>query len=361
MSWARLKGASLLGVAVVVSSGCAALLGLRTESKERPFEHHQHSVAGVHCLRCHDGIQTAQDDAQLHIPSTEKCVSCHEKPHDTNECSNCHGLSFARGGVVRAKATLRFSHEKHRLTTKVDCVRCHADAASGAPILRPKMAECLTCHGHDEQFAKKDCNACHVDLETEGTMPDDHLVHGPSFSQNHAAAAARNDGMCATCHAERFCASCHTGDMMPITPDRFSFDTPKSGGLHRAGFLARHANESRNAGGLCTSCHEPESCATCHERENLKSNSGAKLTTERQLDNPHPEGWVGPRGTPNAHGPSTWRDPASCEACHGGAGEQLCVGCHRVGAPGGNPHAPNQIPNGSKSAMPCVQCHTGGR
>jgi len=28
----------------------------------------------------------------------------------------------------------------------------------------------------------------------------------------------------------------------------------------------------------------------------------------------------------------------SCAGCHGGAGEQLCVGCHKVGGPGGNPH-----------------------
>lgn len=49
-----------------------------------------------------------------------------------------------------------------------------------------------------------------------------------------------------------------------------------------------------------------------------------------------------------------------CASCHGGAGEMLCVGCHRVGGPGGNPHAP-----GFSSQMrpavdrPCVLCHGG--
>ncbi|MBK6520279.1 MAG: cytochrome c3 family protein [Polyangiaceae bacterium] len=145
---------------------------------------------------------------------------------------------------MRAREVLRFDHAKHRTETKTDCVRCHADAGSGAAILRPKMAECLSCHGHDDEFMAKDCQACHVDLQTEGTVPEDHFVHSPTFGSDHASVAAHADSMCATCHSERTCAACHAGDMMPAAPERLAFDTPGMGGLHAAGFLARHADES---------------------------------------------------------------------------------------------------------------------
>jgi hypothetical protein len=160
--------------------------------------------------------------------------------------------------------------------------------------------------------------------------------------------------MCSTCHAERFCSSCHAGGMMPVTPDRLAFDAPRGQGLHRAGFLARHSLEAADNPGLCTTCHAPESCASCHQREKLDA-------TSKKSRNPHPPGWIGPRGSRNDHGPATWRDPASCEGCHGGAGEKLCVDCHRVGGPGGDPHPPGHEPSGSKLRVPCNRCHTGGR
>jgi hypothetical protein len=341
------------------TTACAAILGIRSEAPQHPFEHAQHAAAGVHCLNCHEGIQQAGEKGPLHLPTAAKCISCHEKPHDTRECGDCHGLPYARGGATRAREVLRFDHAAHLTATKADCVRCHADAGSGAAILRPRMAECLSCHGHDEEFEAQDCGSCHVDLETEGTLPEDHIVHGPSFANDHAAAASRSDGICATCHAERTCAGCHAGSMMPVTPDRLGFDMPKAGGLHRAGFLARHGKESANSAGLCSTCHAPEGCAACHARENLAKAAGTTSTEE--LRNPHPPGWIGPPGSQNAHGPAVWRDPASCETCHGGAGEQLCVGCHQVGAPGGNPHAPGQRPQGNRNGRPCVKCHTGGR
>jgi hypothetical protein len=268
-------------------------------------------------------------------------------------------LPFARGGAERARSVLRFDHKEHVDKTKADCVRCHADAGSGAAILRPKMAQCLSCHGHEEAFAGMDCNACHEDLRGEGMKPEDHFVHSANFASEHASVAAHADGMCETCHAEKFCASCHTGAMMPLTPSKLAFDQPSGGGLHRAGFLARHAQESANNAGLCTTCHAPESCASCHDKEKLKPSPSAEK--DAAVRNPHPPGWIGPPGSRNDHGPATWRDPASCASCHGGVGEQLCVKCHQVGAAGGNPHLPGQKPVGQRAAMPCVLCHRQGR
>jgi hypothetical protein len=351
MRWAPLA----LVVVVAGTGACAGILGIKNESKAHPFEHRAHTLEGIHCIKCHTGIQTAGDQGDLHLPSNESCVKCHEKPHDTRPCNDCHGLPYTRASVARAREVLRFSHAEHAEATHADCVKCHADAGSGSAILRPKMATCLGCHQHDKEMSAGDCDGCHVDLRDEGTMPEDHLVHGPNFAKDHAAVAQSSAELCKSCHSETFCASCHAGERMPTTPDRLAFDDPRSSGLHRANFLARHADEAKNAPGLCTTCHAPEGCASCHQRENLSASGAA------EPQNPHPAGWVGLKGSRNDHGQAAWRDPMSCEACHGGAGEKLCIGCHQVGAPGGDPHPPGRAPVGSKVVEPCVRCHIGGR
>jgi hypothetical protein len=48
-----------------------------------------------------------------------------------------------------------------------------------------------------------------------------------------------------------------------------------------------------------------------------------------------------------------------CATCHGGAGEALSVGCHKVGDSGGNPHAGFNSRR-PKTQRPCRLCHESG-
>jgi hypothetical protein len=121
--------------------------------------------------------------------------------------------------------------------------------------------------------------------------------------------------------------------------------------MHRAGFVSRHALEARTDPGLCTTCHAESSCQSCHARSGVVAGSGNR--------SPHPPGWVGLPGQSNAHGQAARIDPVGCASCHGGAGEQLCVDCHRVGGPGGNPHPPGFTSERSMSELPCRLCHQG--
>ena len=73
---------------------------------------------------------------------------------------------------------------------------------------------------------------------------------------------------------------------------------------------------------------------------------------------PHGPGWVGLGVAENEHGRAARRDPVACASCHGGAGEALCVSCHKVGGPGGNPHPPGYSSQQPMTAMPCRMCHT---
>jgi hypothetical protein len=119
--------------------------------------------------------------------------------------------------------------------------------------------------------------------------------------------------------------------------------------MHAAGFFARHSLEARNDPALCSTCHgDASDCRDCHRARGLLSVSSVR-------GNPHPDDWVSARG--GGHGVEARLNPVSCAACHGGSGETLCVGCHRVGGPGGNPHPPGFHSDKRDSELPCRLCH----
>jgi hypothetical protein len=339
----------MMAVAVVLA-GCASVLGIKRVSQSHPFEHRAHVFKGISCVECHAGVQATDDAESLHMPPDSACVRCHQKPHDARSCKTCHGEQYVRDAVQLAREHLRFTHAKHLLATAGDCVHCHVEVTEPRPdAVLPKMASCFGCHQHRDQWALRDCNGCHVDLEAEGTLPDDHLIHDGDWIREHGTRAASARDLCASCHSERQCASCHGEGTVPALPARLAFDDVRLSGLHRAGFAARHADEAHADPGLCTTCHTEGSCIDCHTRENVAPASSSAR-------NPHPPGWLTPSG--GDHGVQARLDPASCAGCHGGAGEQLCVGCHRVGGPGGNPHGPGfSSRRDPHRDLPCRECH----
>ncbi len=340
---------ALLLLLVLVLSACAGVLGIKPRERQRAFAHRAHSLKGVACLECHEGIASAKDDGPLHLPGKAKCLECHKKPHDDGECSGCHGVAHTREEDRLAREHLKFAHAQHVPKVGGQCVPCHTAAGETVQTsMRPTMAQCFTCHEHKDQWTTRACDGCHVDLPKELARPSSHVVHEGDFMREHGVRAASSRDLCATCHGEPFCLSCH-GVSVAALPWRLELGQPKLSGLHRAGFRQRHAEESRASPGLCTSCHRDERfCADCHAQRRVGVAPGSR--------NPHPAGWVRSRG--GEHGRAARMDPGSCATCHGGSGEALCVGCHRVGGPGGNPHG-----HGFSSALdrdrdqPCRQCH----
>lgn len=337
----------VLSMAVVA---CAAILGIRPD-RPKPFEHRAHVLEGIHCVECHRGAEQAEDRGPMHLPTPGDCLTCHAKPHNPNPCGNCHGSPQIRNAALMAREHLKFEHPKHVDAAKGKCIRCHIDVASHDGPLRPTMATCFGCHQHETQWQVTDCDGCHVDLQVEHTLPESHVIHGPDWLREHSVHAASDNNLCTACHTERTCASCH-GQTVPALPTRLRFDQPERMDMHRAGFMSRHALEARSDPALCVTCHTESSCRGCHAREQVAAGMNAR--------SPHPPGWVGLPGQSNAHGREARLDPVSCASCHGGAGEQLCVGCHRVGAAGGNPHPPGFESTKSLSEVPCRLCHVGG-
>jgi hypothetical protein len=329
---------------VAVAASCARILGLRRDVPA-VFPHRAHGLAGVACVTCHRGVERAGDEGPLHLPSDASCTGCHP-PHIEGSCLGCHGDPFAVIAVIEARKHLRFAHADHAATTEGQCVTCHRGIAEGDGRLRPVMATCFRCHQAERDL--RDCDACHVDLVEEGTLPESHLVHDGDWLRTHGAHAGAAADLCAACHTERSCAACH-GTTTAALPARWRFDDPRTASVHRAGFLARHGREARAEPGACATCHAPSSCLACHQARGVADDPQA---ADRS---PHPPGWL---GLGNQHGRAARRDPASCAACHGGAGEALCVSCHRVGGVGGNPHPPGWSSRQSYGDLPCRLCHT---
>ncbi len=341
---------TLILTLTLVLAACAGVLGIRRDASH-PFEHRAHVIKGVSCNECHAGVASAADEGPVHFPETADCLRCHQKPHDTRRCDGCHGESQVRGGAELARETLRFRHDKHMPAVHGDCVRCHVEVAQSRPeALRPTMATCFGCHEHRDQWQVRACNGCHVDIAAEATPPASHVVHDGDWLREHGVRAAGARDLCSSCHSERSCAACHGVGTTPGLPARLAFDDVNLAGQHRAGFRSRHAVEARAQPGLCTTCHSESSCIQCHQASNVASGTASR--------SPHPLGWISPMRGGGDHGRAARIDPSSCAGCHGGAGEQLCIDCHRVGGPGGNPHGPGFRSTKDKSRdVPCRACH----
>jgi hypothetical protein len=335
-------------------AACASVLGLNRGSPSHPFEHRAHVDHGVSCVECHAGVGASGRENPIHFPTTATCLGCHARPHDAHDCSQCHGESFVRSGADLARDHLRFDHRSHMAAVHGDCVRCHSGVAEARPVaLRPTMATCFSCHAHQDQWSTRDCDACHVDLHEERTLPESHVVHDGDWIREHGVRAASSPDLCATCHSERSCAACHGVGTTPGLPARLAFDDTRLEGIHRAGFKARHAEEARAQTGLCTTCHSENTCIACH--------TASKVAPGSTTRSPHPAGWITTSRGGGDHGLQARIDPMSCASCHGGAGEQLCVSCHSVGGPGGNPHGPGFTSTKNKTHdVPCRLCHGAG-
>ncbi len=336
-----------LVLACLTLAACAGVLGL-VRTGPQAFPHRAHATAGVSCTRCHVGIDS--DARTLHLPEAASCVACHARPHDPRPCMDCHAAPTAIAELAEARAHLVFDHARHAAASRGNCMRCHVGISEGDEHLRPTMATCFKCHDHDAARDARRCDACHKDLEDTRLLPQSHLAHDGDWVREHGTRAASSGELCQSCHREKFCAECH-GQTVAALPATTRFADPFAPSVHRAGFTARHSLEARAEPGACATCHAPDRCASCHLARGVMGDGRRS---------PHPPNWVGLAAADNEHGRQARRDPAACAGCHDGAGQALCIGCHKVGGVGGNPHPAGWSSRLPLGALPCRLCHAVG-
>ena len=111
------------------------------------------------------------------------------------------------------------------------------------------------------------CADCHEGNMVKGALkPYAAFNHTDTFVKEHRFAAARDQMICAVCHAVSFCNDCHAAKT-EIKPATKLGNRPDRALIHRGDFLTRHRIEGKIDPAGCYACHgraNNEKCATCH-------------------------------------------------------------------------------------------------
>ena len=360
------------------------------------FDHRLHSQQlKQRCEVCHGAAARSTKAADRLMPNpATTCDSCHNVDHSTlgrvvagqrsgsaaaprpenasGQCTLCHlGENAGVGGrvakLVIPPPKLRMNHQAH-LDRNISCPHCHGVVQELGMATReqlPRMAGCFACHamsGAARGEAHGDCTTCHLAtpsgrLETAlstGTLkPPTWLhgaAHGPDWRARHKDVAGGNSGLCASCHANRYCTDCHDGKVRPRD-------------VHPGDFLSAHPQAARQDSPRCVSCHQLQTfCGDCHRRTGVARDAPSANRLAGRRFHPAPAVWSnGPR-SPQHHSWEAQRNLNACVACHT---ERDCVTCHATkgirGGAGVNPHPAGFASKcglaRQRNARSCLVCH----
>lgn len=168
-------------------------------------------------------------------------------------CANCHDR-LDRELDWRRQRKLIFNHPAH-FANGIRCEACHQEFPHkpGRTIHVP-VETCFVCHGtlhgRTGELAPTDCATCHTP-DIAPVTPDHEdaqwLIAGGSEKALHSQKGSESPLYCKMCHQETFCQNCHQVDMPH--PDEWLVE-------HRPVAL-----EQRDA---CSRCHESSYCNDCH-------------------------------------------------------------------------------------------------
>lgn len=286
------------------------------------FDHQLHlSQVELTCTDCHASIMKSKDASDFNVPAKSVCLDC----HDAAEIAGDWNAAGGKSSLLSMPASqLNFSHARHLGQEGVTCATCHPDVGKKAIATRddlPSMETCLSCH--DGLKAPNDCQTCHLKgragtirtlLAAMQLKPDD---HGVAWLRQHSVSAERDMGLCASCHAQEDCLTCHDGSVPP--------------NFHDGNYLVLHPQDAMANSSPCASCHRIDRfCRDCHFRAEVRPMGPLAGTGSF-----HPQGWLDP-GTAAHHSNVAKKNIGECMACHDG---NDCASCHAFyqGAPETHP------------------------
>lgn len=344
------------------------------------FDHSRHLALGMDCAACHADVARSTRAAENNFPVGKRCDACHGEQHPPppgapKDCHVCHTQvedGRVTAGLRAPRPLLHFNHQSHltRGGQTLSCATCHGDMSKvrvASTLQLPDEADCLKCHNGVQ--ADDRCGLCHPsdargklvtrvfnDRGAPRLIPRGRsnwgATHDLAFIEDHKAIAKASPKLCASCHDEDDCTSCHAGVVRPMR-------------IHAADYMTTHALDARAGTQNCQSCHRLQTdCLACHERLGMGVGPDSKFGVG-SAQRFHPAGWAGAPGTPQGHAPAAQRNIAACASCHA---EDSCLACHATtGAarPGLNasPHGPGFASSASCRALSlhnrrvCLKCH----
>ena len=141
----------LLAVALSLNNG---RLARAAEAETLAFNHKAHVAAGAQCVFCHPGVL---DGAVAGIPSTAKCMGCHQNVQvaaDKQSKIDTLVSYWEQGKPLRWIKTfdqpdfVYFTHQPH-IGAGVACEQCHGNVGEISYLtqtIRHNMGFCLACH-----------------------------------------------------------------------------------------------------------------------------------------------------------------------------------------------------------------------
>ena len=296
-------------------------------------------------------------------------------------CETCHlGFDRKKKRVLPASwpaPNLIFNHKVHVGDQKLPCERCHFGATGigmeqvelSTRYQLPKMKTCLECH--NGAGAPSDCKVCHV-TDASGRLQVSFataplrpmqgdplgLDHGPRYELTHGTRAKLDRRVCAECHTDSYCATCHDSLQKPIS-------------VHPNDFITLHPVQAKMDSLQCDSCHRYQSfCAACHERVGIGMSSDPTLRARNVTVHGNTPQEIadfvdGIPTNPRHHAIAAARNINQCISCHR---EESCLKCHssRSKLPTA-PRSVNPHPDGfagrcrtlvQANDRGCLKCHT---
>ena len=132
------------------------------------FNHKKHAgEMSLPCTTCH---QTVKEQTFASLPQAGTCMTCHaaaltknpEEEKIRQYAAKKEKITWKR--VYQLPRDVFFSHRRHVVSAKIECVTCHGKMAElteppTRPLVQQSMSWCIACH--QEKRASVDCNACH--------------------------------------------------------------------------------------------------------------------------------------------------------------------------------------------------------
>lgn len=132
------------------------------------FNHKKHAgEMSLPCITCH---QAVKEQTFASLPQTGTCMTCHAAALTKNPEEEKIRQYAAKNEKIAWKRIYQmpdhvfFSHRRHVISAKIECVTCHGKMAElteppTRPLVQQSMSWCIACH--QEKRASVDCNACH--------------------------------------------------------------------------------------------------------------------------------------------------------------------------------------------------------